>query len=99
MHHFENWASVVQTFCPETTHSSPSLTALVFSEARSEPDSGSEKPWHQISSQGRVGFSERSLYYSVPWAITAGPPIASPSTLAGAGISERAASWAKIACS
>ena len=32
MHHFEYWAKVVQTFCPVTTHSSPSLTALVFSE-------------------------------------------------------------------
>ena len=55
MHHFAYWASVVQTFCPVTTHSSPSLTAFVFSEARSEPDSGSEKPWHQISSPVRIG--------------------------------------------
>ena len=31
------------------------LTALVLSEARSEPDSGSEKPWHQISSAERIG--------------------------------------------
>src|SRR3546814_11123240 len=29
------------------THSSPSSTAEVLSEARSEPESGSLKPWHQ----------------------------------------------------
>jgi hypothetical protein len=31
------------------------FTARVFSEARSEPDSGSENPWHQISSPERIG--------------------------------------------
>jgi hypothetical protein len=51
MHHLAYWANVVHTFCPVTTHSSPCrVTARVFSEARSEPESGSEKPWHQISS-------------------------------------------------
>ena len=55
MHHFDSCASVVQTFWPVTTQSSPSRTARVFSEARSEPDSGSEKPWHQISSADRIG--------------------------------------------
>ena len=55
MHHFAWCASVVQTFCPVTTHSFPSRTARVFSEARSDPASGSEKPWHQISSALRIG--------------------------------------------
>ena len=55
MHHLEYWAPLVQTFWPVTTHSSPSLTARVFSDARSEPASGSEKPWHQISSAERIG--------------------------------------------
>ncbi len=55
MHHLARWPSVVQTFWPVTTQSSPSRTALVFSDARSEPDSGSEKPWHQISSAERIG--------------------------------------------
>ena len=55
MHHLASWASVVHTFWPVTTQSSPSLTALVFSDARSEPASGSEKPWHQISSPERMG--------------------------------------------
>ena len=56
MHHFDLWAIVVQTFWPVTTQPPLVLTALVFSEARSEPDSGSEKPWHQISSAERIGW-------------------------------------------
>ena len=55
MHHFEYWAPLVQTFWPVTIHSSPRLTARVFSEARSEPASGSENPWHQISSAVTIG--------------------------------------------
>ena len=55
MHHFASWANVVQTFWPVTRQPPLSCTALVFSEARSEPDSGSEKPWHQISSAERIG--------------------------------------------
>ena len=55
MHHLAWWASVVQTFWPVTRHSPLSLTALVFRLARSEPLSGSEKPWHQISSPDRIG--------------------------------------------
>ena len=55
MHHFEWCASVVHTFCPVTSQSSPSRTAVVLTDARSEPDSGSEKPWHQISSAERIG--------------------------------------------
>ena len=55
MHHFATCASVVQTFWPVTTHSPLRFTARVFSEARSEPASGSEKPWHQISSADRIG--------------------------------------------
>ncbi len=55
MHHLDSCASVVQTFWPVTTHSPLDFTALVLSDARSEPDSGSEKPWHQISSAERIG--------------------------------------------
>ena len=44
------WPRVVQVFWPLTTQSSPSRTAVVRSEARSEPASGSEKPCdHQMS--------------------------------------------------
>jgi hypothetical protein len=59
MHHFARCANVVQTFCPVTTHSPFLRTALVLSEARSDPASGSEKPWHQISSAERIGSRRR----------------------------------------
>ena len=55
MHHFEYCAPLVHTFWPVTTQSSPSLTARVFSDARSDPASGSENPWHQISSAVTIG--------------------------------------------
>ena len=61
MHHLEWWANVVQTFWPVTMYSSPLSTARVFSEARSEPDSGSEKPWHHISSADRIGDRKRAF--------------------------------------
>ena len=76
-----------------------SFTALVLSEARSEPDSGSEKPWHQISSAERIGSRKRSFWSSVPWAITTGPPMTRPSTFAGRGTFARAISSEAIACS
>src|SRR3954467_4243113 len=99
MHHFDWCANVVHTFWPVTTYSSPSRTALVFSDARSEPDSGSLKPWHHISSADRIGARKRSFCSSVPWPITVGPPIVSPSTLAICGARARAISSKKIACS
>ncbi len=36
-------ADVFQTFCPLTIHSSPSLTAVAWRPARSEPAPGSLK--------------------------------------------------------
>jgi hypothetical protein len=47
---FAYWASVVQVFWPLMMYLSPLRSALVFSEARSEPEPGSEKPWHHQSS-------------------------------------------------
>ena len=99
MHHFDWCANVVQTFWPLTMYSSPLSTARVFKDARSLPDSGSLKPWHHISSADRIGARKRSFWSSVPWAITVGPPIVSPSTLAICGARERAISSKKIACS
>ena len=99
MHHLDWCAYVVHTFWPVTMYSSPLSTAFVFSEARSLPDSGSEKPWHQISSADRIGVRKRSFCSSVPCAITVGPPIVSPSTLAICGARARATSSKKIACS
>ena len=42
---FARCAPEVHTFWPVTTISSPSTTPRVFSPARSDPASGSEKPW------------------------------------------------------
>ncbi len=58
-------ASVVQVFWPLMMYLSPLRSALVFSEARSEPEPGSEKPWHHQSStlamRGRYCFFCASL--------------------------------------
>jgi hypothetical protein len=43
------------------TQSSPSRTALVFSDARSEPASGSEKPWHHQMS--RLAVAGRNFFF------------------------------------
>src|SRR3954462_1369849 len=99
MHHLDLWANVVHTFWPVTTHSPFDFTALVLRDARSEPDSGSEKPWHQISSPVRIGHRKRSFCSSVPCVITTGPPITIPSTFAGEGALARAISSPNRACS
>ena len=57
--HSATWAMLVQTFCPFTTHSSPSRTARVQSAATSDPAPGSLNIWHQISSQVNVGRRRR----------------------------------------
>ncbi len=49
------WARVVHTFWPFTRHSSPSRTAMVASEATSDPAPGSLNSWHQISSPVNSG--------------------------------------------
>ena len=67
--------SVVQVFCPLTIQSSPSRTAVVRSPARSEPASGSEKPWaHQMSSDA-VGGRKRSFISLLAKAAITGPII------------------------
>ncbi len=73
MHHLEYWAPLVHTFWPVTTQSPSSLTARVLSEARSEPASGSENPWHQISSPVTIGARKRSFCSSVPQTMIVGP--------------------------
>jgi hypothetical protein len=50
MPYVANCASDVQTFWPVTTHSSPSRSARVVREARSDPAPGSLNSWHHISS-------------------------------------------------
>src|SRR5581483_4240692 len=64
--HFENWAAVVQIFCPLIRQPPSVLVALVLSPARSEPAPGSEKSSHQIISPRNVGGRKRCFCSSVP---------------------------------
>ena len=69
------WPSVVQVFWPLTTHSSPSRTAVVRSEARSEPASGSENPCDHQMSRFAVAGRNRSFCSWVPNCAITGPII------------------------
>ena len=54
-HQRANCPQETHVFCPLTTKWSPRSSARVRSDARSDPASGSENPWHQISSAARIG--------------------------------------------
>src|SRR6202035_4550721 len=54
-------ASVVHVFWPLMMYLSPFFSALVRSEARSDPEPGSEKPWHQKMSTLAVAGRKRSF--------------------------------------
>ena len=69
------WPSVVQVFWPLTTYSSPSRTALVRSDARSEPASGSEKPCDHQMSRFAVFGRKRSFISCEPNCAITGPII------------------------
>ena len=64
---------VVHAFWPLITQSSPSRTALVRSEARSEPASGSEKPWHHQMSRLAVAGRNFSFCSCDPKLAMTGP--------------------------
>ena len=74
-------AQVVHTFCPVSTHSSPSRSARMASDARSEPAPGSLKSWHHRSSLRTIGGRKRNRCSSVPWANSAGAARLRPSGL------------------
>ncbi|MFT3853516.1 MAG: hypothetical protein QM733_12370 [Ilumatobacteraceae bacterium] len=86
---------MVHTFWPLITHSSPSSSAWVFSEARSEPLFGSLKPWHQrivpLRMRGRNSF----FCSSVPHCRIVGPTSVSPKKSARSGALRRANSSAR----
>ncbi len=68
----------VQSFWPLTTQWSPSSTARVDSDARSEPDPGSEKPWHHLSSPLRIRGRKWRFCSSVPQRSSVPPSILMP---------------------
>ena len=71
-------ASVVQILPPLITRSSPSRTARVLRDAKSEPDSGSLYPWHHCTSPRATGGRCVRFCSSEPWIISVGPSIRTP---------------------
>ena len=68
-------ASVVQIFWPLMIYLSPLRSARVRSEARSEPEPGSEKPWHQKMSALAVFGRKCCFCSSLPNCAITGPTI------------------------
>ena len=56
----------VQIFCPFTMKSSPSRTARVCSDAKSEPEPGSLNPWHHEISALRIAGRKKPLLLRRP---------------------------------
>src|SRR4029453_13446843 len=98
-HHWARCANVVHTFCPLTTHWSPSSTARVCTFDRSEPAFGSEYPWHHSSSADWIFGRNRRLCSSVPYASSVGANSPSPKKLTRVGASALAYSSLKMICS
>ena len=76
-------ASDVHTFCPVTTHSSPSRSARVASPETSDPAPGSLKSWHQMSSFVAIPRRNLCLSSSLAHAMTVGPPMPMPMMFIG----------------
>ncbi len=90
-------ATEVHTFWPVSFQPPSTFSARVRSEARSEPEPGSEKSWHQTSWPSRDGRTNRSRCSSVPWAMIVGR--AQPAiTMSGRSTSARASSWSITTC-
>src|SRR6266542_6065527 len=89
-------APELQTFCPSTTHSSPSRTARVRSPARSDPAPGSLNSWHHTSSPRSSEGRYRCFCASVPCAISVGATIPMPTANTPTSTSKRACSRAKM---
>ena len=90
---------VVQIFWPLITHSSPSSSAFVLRPARSDPASGSLKPWHQAISPERIFGRKNFFCSSVPHCRMVGPTSVSPKKSARSGAPARAnSSFSTTAC-
>ena len=92
-------ASDVHTFWPVISQPPSARSALVRSEARSDPASGSLKSWHQVISPRSVGPANLSAWAGVPWPRIAGiaqPPmtmsgLARPARSSSSSMTRRAA--------
>ena len=80
MHQSAMCANDDHTFWPLTTKTSPLRSIRVRTAARSEPASGSEKPWHQISSAERIFERCACFFSSEPCAMIVGPAMPIPIT-------------------
>src|SRR5438067_103989 len=60
------WAWVIHVFWPLTTYPSPRRSARVFKEARSDPEPGSEYPWHHECSAERMRGRKLFFWSSFP---------------------------------
>nr|WP_235947942.1 hypothetical protein [Candidatus Frankia alpina] len=89
-------ARLVQIFWPLMRQPPSTFVALVRSEARSEPESGSEKSWHQICSPVRIGRSSRRFWSAVPKCAIVGPAKSSPMMFSRSGAPTRSHSSVKI---
>src|SRR5271163_2071038 len=86
----------VQIFEPLTRKLSPLSSARVCSEARLEPDPGSEYPWHhRISPRAIFGRCSR-FCSSLPYFSSAGPSIQMPKLSSGERHPSAAISWRRI---
>ena len=73
-HHSANAPRLAQVFCPVSSQPSPASlrTARERMPARSLPASGSDQPWHQISSPAAIGSKKRSFCAGVPYSSMVG---------------------------
>jgi hypothetical protein len=92
MHRSAMWAKDDQTFWPEIRQPSPSGSARAWREARSLPEPGSLKPWHQISSPVSMGRRYLAFCSSEPAAMMVGPAIPVPISPTCSGASALASS-------
>ena len=73
-HHSAKAPRLAQVFWPVSSQPSPSplRTARERMPARSLPASGSDQPWHQISSPAAIGGKKRSFWAGVPYSSMVG---------------------------
>ena len=78
---FEKWPPLVQILLPLITHSSPSRTARVCNDARSDPAPGSEYSVHHWSMPPTMFGRYFAFCSSVPNSMIAGPTQSTPIVL------------------